>query len=138
MREQLKNLLMKQEGIRLKPYVCPMGKLTIGIGRNLEDNGITELEAFMFLESDLSIVEDQVRTMFLWFKDLDSIRQDVVLNMVFNMGLRRFLGFKNFIHGIEIKDYNLASKEMLNSRWAKQVGDRSIELSKMMMFGKYL
>jgi len=129
----LKQELERDEGLRLKVYYDSEGIETIGVGRNLR-KGITHDEAMLLLENDIkSAIQDAMK--FLWYNDLDEVRQRVIVNMIFNMGLRKFSQFKNTIAYISKGEYERASFEMLNSRWAKQVGIRAKRLSKMMRTG---
>ena len=118
------------EGLELKPYLdsSAVGVLTIGYGRNLEDRGITKEEAEMLLLNDLAISTKEGES-FGFFKDLTDSRQDVIIEMIFNLGLTRFKKFKKTIKAIENKDFSSAADEMLNSKWAGQVGQRAITLS---------
>lgn len=126
--------LIRHEGLRLKPYKCTAGKLTIGVGRNLDDKGINEQEAMFLFSRDMGdAIKDADR--FEWFKKLDDVRQDVIVNMIFNMGHSRVSGFKKMIAAIQEGRYDRAAHEMLDSLWARQVGARSQELSKMMREG---
>jgi lysozyme len=129
------DLLKKHEGLRLKPYRCSAGKLTIGYGRNLDDVGISEEEAEMLLLNDLLTANIEVENRFVWFEDLDEVRKAVVVNMIFNLGIARFSAFKKTISLIEEGSYSEAAQEMLDSRWANQVGSRANELSEMMRTG---
>lgn len=135
-REDLKAMLVRQEGLRLTPYNDSLGVLTIGVGRNLRDVGISKAEAMILLESDIARAEDDAYQNFPWFDSLDNARQVVVLNMIFNLGLSRFSLFTKTIQYIAAKKYREASEEMLKSGWAKQVGQRAIELSMIMQNGK--
>lgn len=134
--DKLFEQLKRHEGLRLKPYRCSAGKLTIGYGRNLDDAGISESEAVWMLGNDVQKVR-QALSGLQWFLSLDPVRQNVCINMAFNLGVARFLGFKNTIAGIVDKDYHRAADEMLNSRWAKQVGKRAEELAEQMRRGEY-
>ena len=125
------------EGLRLKPYVCPAGHLTIGYGHNLQ-NGITQEIAEHLLRVDLSCAQMEVGGKLPWSSELDDVRQFVLVDMCFNMGLTKLLTFKKFLAALEKKDYPLAAKEMLNSRWAEQVGRRANELAEMMKTGEYI
>ena len=136
MSERLRKLLIKHEGLRLKPYLCPAKKLTIGVGRNLDDVGISEAEAMFLLQNDIERALDECHARFPWFYSLDEVRQDVILSMVFNLGITRFLGFRKLITAMAVGDYALAGAEMLSSRWAVQVGPRAKELADMMFTGK--
>lgn len=127
--EQLRDLLTKHEGLRLKPYKDTVGKLTIGIGRNLDDLGISKEEALFLLENDIARVIAQCRQSFPWFDSLSPRRQAAIASMVFNLGLRGFMGFKKMITAIEQGDFDMAAIEMLDSKWSEQVGQRATELA---------
>jgi lysozyme len=130
-------MLIRHEGLRLTPYRDAKSKLTIGVGRNLDDVGITRAEALMLLDNDIATVRRDVKLAFPWFPGLDPARKDVVLNMVFNLGLARFRRFEKTIASIRAGDWENAAREMLKSRWANQVGKRATELAAMMERGKY-
>ncbi len=130
-------MIKDHEGLRLKPYKDTVGKLTIGYGRNLEDNGITKDEALHMLFADIRRVKCEASARLRWFNELDSVRRDVVIDMVFNLGIGKFLKFKKMIKAMSYGDFTTASKEMLDSDWAGQVGTRAKTLSKMMEFGTY-
>lgn len=127
--------LIKHEGLRLKPYKCPAGKLTIGVGRNLEDRGITEEEAMILLQNDILACRKDCYTSFIWYGELDEVRQGVILEMCFNLGISRLKGFKKMLKACELKNYTLASQEMLSSLWARQVGNRAKKLADIMRKG---
>lgn len=135
---RLRDLLIKHEGLKLKPYKCTAGKITIGVGRNLDDIGISLDEAYLLLANDMQRVEQEAVKNFLWYNSLNVVRQDVILSMLFNLGVTRLKEFSKMNAAINAGNFELASDEMLNSSWAKQVGTRAIELSKMMRFGIYL
>ena len=132
----LKERIKTHEGYRRKPYLCPAGKLTIGYGRNIEENGITEAEASFLLDNDIKISEEECRRAFRWFYNLDEIRRGVIVEMHLNMGLKRLKTFKKMLTACEKQDYELAACEMLNSLWARQVGQRAETLAKIMRKGK--
>tara|TARA_R110002020_G_scaffold13250_18_gene47826 strand:- start:2476 stop:2895 length:420 start_codon:yes stop_codon:yes gene_type:complete len=127
--------LKRDEGVKLFPYKCSANKLTIGVGRNIEERGITEDEANYLLKNDLTMCVEEVESIFTWYPYLTDSRKRVIVNMVFNLGLSRFLNFKKFIDAMEQKDYETAGKEMLDSKWAKQVGDRAKRLKQMIVEG---
>lgn len=129
-------LLKKHEGLRLKPYKDSVGKLTIGVGRNLDDVGITEDEAEMMLMNDIDRCFFDVDYHLPWFSYLDEIRQMVLIDMCFNLGIHGLLGFKNTLESIKLGEYEKASEQMLQSKWAVQVGNRAKELSQMMKEGR--
>lgn len=131
--EQLK----RHEGLRLKPYKCTADKLTIGYGRNLEDKGISESEAELMLSSDIHEVQDELTKRLAIYSSLNPARKDALTNMGFNLGVSGLLNFKNMISALELGYYDLAAAEMLDSRWAKQVGERAKELSEQIRTGSY-
>jgi len=120
------------EGCKLKPYYCTAGKLTIGVGRNLEDTGITRAEAQFMLESDIVRLMKELDELFPEWRDLSETRQMVVLNMCFNMGTFGFLNFKRTIAYMREERFAEAADEMLRSQWAEQVGARAHRLSDAM------
>lgn len=132
-RVHLEELIIKHEGMILRPYIDTVGKTTIGCGRNLTDCGISAEEALYLLKNDLDRCEIEAHKNFIWFPLLSEKRKIVVISLIFNMGLSKFKGFKKTIAAMESKNYLLASKELLNSRWATQVGKRAAELSEMLV-----
>ena len=128
--------LRLHEGERLKLYRCTAGKLTIGVGRNLEDRGITAAESAFLLGNDIDAVWTDVQRALPWVARLDDVRQRVLLDMAFNLGIVGLLGFKRTLAAIETGQYQQAATMMLDSRWARQVGGRAERLSRMMATGK--
>lgn len=133
--EEMKKELIRDEGLRLKPYRCPAGKLTIGVGRNLDDTGITELEAEMLLAYDIERFSYQLDRTISWWRQLDEVRQRVILNMAFNMGTAKLMEFAITLANVRAGRYKEAAAGMRNSRWAKQVGARAERLAVMMETG---
>ncbi|MBQ9090212.1 MAG: glycoside hydrolase family protein [Alphaproteobacteria bacterium] len=134
--DNFKNRLCRHEGIMLKPYRCSSGRLTIGIGRNLEDTGLSKSEALFLLENDLRRVELECSHAFSWFDALDDVRKRVLIEMAFNMGITGLMTFRHMLKAIQKKDYVNASKEMINSLWAKQVKTRAYRLAHIMETGE--
>jgi len=134
-KELLIKQIQKHEGLVLKPYRCSAGKLSIGYGRNLDDVGINKSEACMLLANDIHKCIDQVSELYC-FDKLNDIRQNVLINMCFNLGIHGLKKFKKFLRALELEDYNVASIEMLDSLWSGQVGKRAIELSDQIRLGK--
>lgn len=128
--------LRLHEGERLRPYRCTAGKLTIGVGRNLEDRGITAAESAYLLANDIEAEERALVKALPWVAQLDEVRQRVLLDMAFNMGIGTLLTFKNTLATMRAGDYQRAAVMMLDSRWARQVGERAQRLSWMMAMGK--
>jgi len=128
-------LIKKHEGLKLKPYICLAGKLTIGYGRNLEDKGISGKEAhYMALNDIMECIGDLIRIFPEW-GNFSVNRQAALIDMVYNLGAAGFARFRNTIAFILERDWDQAAGEMLRSQWAKQVGNRAIELSKMVREG---
>lgn len=131
------SMLKRHEGLRLKPYLCTADQLTIGYGRNLESMGISRYEAEVMLVSDIERCYNELEV-FGWFVGLDVVRQEAMVDLLFNLGLPRFLRFKKMINHLSNKEYSQAAAELLNSRYAIQVGDRANELAYMLERGEYL
>ena len=129
--DRLKKQLVIDESCELFPYRCSSDKLTIGVGRNIQEVGISEDEAMYLLENDIKNVVSQCRSTFDWFDNLTSIRQEAIVNLVFNMGLSTFCKFKKTIAHLEKGEYELAGTELLDSNYARQVGQRSVRVANM-------
>ena len=104
-RERLRAQLLLHEGLRRFPYVDTVGKLTIGVGRNITDVGISETEAMYLLVNDIDACIRDLAT-FTWFPELDPIRQRVLVDMRFNLGPSRFRGFKNTLVAVARGDFD--------------------------------
>ena len=134
-RVQLIEELKRDEGVVLTLYKCSAGKNTIGVGRNVDDRGITEDESDYLLGNDIDLCVDELENNFTWYKNLSDARQRVLVNMCFNLGLTRLLGFKKFLAALEAEDWDRAAEEMLDSKWAVQVGPRSTRLRDLLLEG---
>lgn len=131
----LEERIKKHEGLMLKPYRDTLGKLTIGIGRNLDDVGISEEEAYYLFNNDLEKVKRQVNSSLGWILGLDEVRQGVLYEMAFQMGIGGLLGFKRTLVAIQEGRYEDAADNMLDSRWAIQTPHRAKVLSEIMRKG---
>ena len=127
--------LVDHEGLELHPYEDSLGILTIGVGRNLEERGISEDEAFYLLGNDIEIIWDELIKQHPIVEDLDGQRQMILLDMAFNMGVPRLGKFKKMWAAIEDGDMIEASKQALDSRWADQVGRRAERLAERLTSG---
>jgi len=136
-REGLRNQLMRDEGIEYELYLCTEGKQTIGVGRNIEDLGISHDEAMYLLDNDINRILKEMKrhSSFRMFADLSDNRKIVICNMVFNLGITRFLKFKRMIAALNLQKYDIAATEMLDSKWASQVGNRAQNLASLMREG---
>ncbi len=159
----IEDQLILHEGLRLKPYKCPAGKWTVGVGRNLEakgltkeekerilgvgglsklevidvllERGISENEALFLLRNDIAEVTAQLER-FDWFRALGPVRRKVLIDMCFNLGMAGLLGFQKMIEALKRADYERAADEMVNSKWYGQVGERGRRLERMMRTGE--
>ena len=157
-RDYLIEKLVVSEGLRLQVYKDTLGIDTIGIGRNLEDRGITkeeldwmdipnidvvyemgitEADAVYLATNDVQIVEEELVRAHPCVDRLDAVRQLILIDMAFNMGVPRLCKFKKMWAAIEAEDYPIAAKEMLDSRWATQVKGRATKLANAMHNGEF-
>ena len=157
-RQDLIDKLVVAEGLRLQVYKDTLGIDTIGIGRKLEDRGIskeeldwmdipsidhvyewgiTEADAVYLATNDVQIVEEELVRAHPCVDRLDSVRQLILIDMAFNMGVPRLCKFKKMWAAVEAEDFPTAAKEMLDSRWAKQVKGRATKLANAMHNGEF-
>ena len=130
--------IKKHEGLRLKVYKDSLGIPTIGYGRNLKDRGISTQEAEVLLLHDL---KDHIQGLLAkapWIKTLSTPRKWVLYNMAFNLGIQGLLSFKKTLSLIKEGQYKKASRNMLKSKWAKQVHNRANHLAEQMQTGKWV
>ena len=132
-----RELLKKHEGIRSKPYVCTAGKISVGIGRNLEDRGLSLDEIEFLFANDLVIV---ARDCIKLFRDFNSItpahRQAALIDMCFNLGGPRLTKFVKMRAAVDLRDWKTVAKEALDSKWAKDVGQRAVTICYILEHGK--
>ena len=128
------DLIRIHEGLRLKTYTCTAGKLTIGYGHNLDDNGISKDMAEFILQRDIEDAEAHLKQYF-WFEDLDPGRRAAITDMMFNLGSTRFSGFHNMIIALGEGDFETAAKEAEDSKWFKQVGKRGETIVRIIRSG---
>jgi lysozyme len=127
--------LKVDEGVKRFPYRDTVGKLTIGCGRNLEDVGLSDEEINFLLTQDLYRADMTARTLFPGFERLSDARKAVLVNMAFNLGQTRLAGFHRLREAVKEQDWEQAAKEMIDSRWASQVGNRAVRLANQMRTG---
>ena len=131
--------LRRHEGVRTHAYKCSANMITVGVGRNIDENGglgLSNDEIDYLLENDIKRCKQELSAL-SWFLDLDSVRQDALVNLCFNLGMTRLLGFKNAMAAMAIGNYPKAADEFYDSRWAKQVGSRADEVCEMIRTGRY-
>lgn len=112
-----------------------VGKITVGVGRNLSDKGISNAEAMILLDNDLDEAVSDLTGSFPWFVTLDTVRQRVMVDLRFNLGPDRFREFKRMLRMMNERDYPKAAESMRNSLWARQVKTRADRLIQMMISG---
>lgn len=138
-RDRLVMQLMRHEGLKLRPYRDTVGKLTIGIGRNLDDVGISLVEAQVLCDNDIARAYGWLTVEYReWFPALNAPRQVAIVNMVFNLGPHRFSDFHDTIAALASGRYARAAEHMLASTWARQVGSRATELAAMVRTGEWV
>ena len=140
MTEKLLEMLKRHEGVRSHVYLCSAGYETIGVGRNISKSGmgLSDDEVDYLLENDIVRVIKELSSEYPWFKDLDDVRKDAMIDISFNLGATRLRGFKRALAAMEVADYKLAAKEFLDSKWSRDVKGRSTELAHMIALGEYL
>lgn len=134
-REIVMAQLRIDEGVKAKPYKDTVGKLTVGVGRNLDDVGLRTDEIDYLLANDVTVAEGTARKLFPSFDRLSDARKAALLNMSFNLGESRLGAFKRFREAVEAQAWTQAAAEMMDSTWAKQVGQRAVRLAKAMEEG---
>lgn len=128
--------LIRHEGLRLKPYRCSAGYLTIGVGRNLDTRGITAGEAHILLDHDIDLCLRLLTERFQWFADLDVVRQRALVDLCFNLGMPRLLEFTHALAAMAKGDYATAADEFQHSLWFRQVGVRGPRIVGMVRTGR--
>ena len=123
------------EATRAKPYRDSVGKLTIGVGRNLDDVGLRPDEIDYLLANDIKVAAQDARALFPSFDSLTENRKAALVNMAFNLGYARLGAFVGLRAAVAASDFLQASAHMLNSKWATQVGNRAERLAKVMREG---
>jgi lysozyme len=133
----LRAQLQRDEGLRLEPYRDDVGLLTIGYGHNLDAHGISQEVAELLLTEDIARVLAGLRARAPWYLELPEPRRAVLENMAFNVGVGGLMGFRKMLLAVQAGDYAAAAREMLDSRWAAQVGARAQRLADQMREGAW-
>ncbi len=131
----LREQLIRDEEDRQFMYLDAGGVPTVGVGRNLRDKGLSLLERAFLLQNDIADHTLEVCQAIPWSEGLDEVRREVLINMSFNLGTAGLLQFVKFLAALKAKNYPLAAKEMLDSKWAPQVGGRAVRLSQQIILG---
>lgn len=141
------------EGCVLMPYICPAGHLTIGIGHNIDANpfngeelrvlgdwqhGITKEAAYYLCRRDANKVIGDVKKHIPFFDALDVERQYALIDLDFNMGWRKLAQFKKMLSAFGAGNYKTAAEELLNSKYAEQVGKRAKRIAHLIETGEWV
>ena len=137
--KRLIETLKRHEGVKYYVYKDHLGYETIGVGRCLKEGvglGLTHDEVDYLLMNDINRCLEELDAAFPWFKDLTEIRREAMINLCFNLGLTRLRKFEKALAAMSIHNYEEAADEFLDSRWAKQVGNRAQEVTEMIRTGE--
>ena len=144
-KDQLMKELIADEGFEYEIYLDHLGYPTLGVGHLItekdEEYGkqvgtpISEQRIRECLDNDIEIVCQELDMKEPWWRNLSDNRQRVIANMCFNLGHPRLSKFKNFIQAVQVSDWERAAEEMMDSKWATQVGDRAERLKNRMLAG---
>tara|TARA_R110000868_G_C10972674_1_gene770730 strand:+ start:12115 stop:12534 length:420 start_codon:yes stop_codon:yes gene_type:complete len=134
---RLKKQLEVDELRSKRIYTDTVGKISGGIGRNLTDRGFSDDEIDLMYANDVRMAEADARALVANFDKLNDVRQEVLVNMSFNLGKSRLAGFKKFLAAVAIQDFSRAADEMKDSAWYGQVKDRGVRLVYAMRFGGF-
>ena len=138
--DKAKNLIKtvkRHEGFRSRPYKDTEGNLTVGYGRSLSTNPMSESEAEHLMLNDLN-KSYMMLQQFWWFRDLDDVRKEVLVELCYNIGIGGVFSFKRMIEALKNSDYVGARDELLDSRWFNQVArSRSNDMGYRLLYGRY-
>ncbi len=137
---QLVDTLKRHEGVRSHAYKCSENMITVGVGRNLDENGgigLSDDEIEYLLMNDIERCDAELRAAYDWYENLKKPRRDAMINMCFNLGLTRLRGFVKALEAMSREQYDVAADEFMDSRWAEQVGDRAVEVTELIRSGEY-
>jgi lysozyme len=134
-------MLKRHEGMKHFVYDDHLGYATIGVGRCIEKNvglGLSHDEIEYLLQNDVNRCIQELDSNFTWYRNLCEARRDAMINLCFNLGLPRLKKFVKALAAMEAGNYEEAAVEFLDSRWAKQVGSRALEVTHMIRSGEYV
>jgi lysozyme len=127
--------LIRDEGERLKLYRCSSGYLTIGIGRNIQNKGISQAESRFLFSNDLDEVAAELDRALPWWRTLPGPHQRALFNMCFNLGMPKLQGFRGMLGALQNGAGDDAARHALNSKWAGQVGARANRIAHLFKSG---
>lgn len=133
---KLRNSIKRHEDLRLKVYLDSKGIPSVGWGRNLKDNGLSESECEILLSNDIANSTMELYKFLPLAQDLDDIRKSVLIEMTFTMGVERVLLFRDMINALKSNDFKRAADAMLDSEWSRtEAPSRAQDLAHAMEFG---
>jgi len=133
--DQLSAQLTIDEGKRKRIYVDSVGKVSGGVGRNLTDRGFSDDEIQLMLTNDIDMVCDQLDTLLPWWKQMTDRRMQALANLCFNLGITTLMTFKNSLALLRAGKYDQAADAFMDSKWARQVGNRAVRVTTMIREG---
>ena len=116
---------MEEEGLKLFPYRCSANKLTLGVGRNIEDRGISDITAMQMLEEDIALCVNELERNISWWSEAPGGLQEVLIDLCFNMGISKLMLFTKTLQYLGSGEMVKAADELLNSRYATMVPNRA-------------
>ena len=128
-------MLSRHENRKLFPYTDTVGKLTIGVGRNLTDRGISESECAFMLDNDINDAITECVKHIPGFATMSDQRKYAFVDIMFNLGWPHLSAFKKTLDAVSKQDWGRAADELESSLWDKQVGARADELEEMIRHG---
>lgn len=128
---EIRDLLVLHEDKRRKLYKCSAGKLTIGIGRNIEDNGLRDDEIEYLFRNDVAAVIGELKAKITFWDKLSPARKRILIDMGFNMGIARLMGFKKMLEAMSREDWKGAVAQMKDSAWWRQLSPPEVEKRKI-------
>jgi lysozyme len=137
---QLIRLLNLHEGRSRFAYLCTAGKITAGVGRNLDKDGglgLSEQEIDYLLQNDIDRISGELHKAFRWFGSLNAPRRAAMIDLCFNLGLTRLMSFRKALAAMAEQDYQRAADEFMASRWSQQVGQRALRVTGMIRSGEW-
>lgn len=133
--EKLKQSLKAHEGVKPFPYQDHLGNWTVGVGRNLDANGLRPVEIEYLLDNDIETAVAELDRVFPGWRNHSDNVQNVLVELSFAMGAPRLSGFKRMWAALDARDYPTAAAELLDSKWRQQVGQRAITLADKLRAG---
>ena len=137
---KLREMLKRHEGVKAYAYEDHLGYVTVGVGRCLDEDvglGLSDDEIDYLLSNDIKRCRKELESEYDWFEGLDSVRQEALIDLSFNIGQTRLRGFVKALGHMADGNYTEAGDEFYDSKWATQVGDRALDICQMIKSGEY-